>query len=519
MLQSRRYAHRQYRSLLVLELSMVDTASSCNITLKTCAGGSGGMVSKQPGVWEVSDPEQPPAGTSFPRRQPASAAMANDQLPLSVVVGSSGNAALFLAAVHTTLEPAVASASAALLLAKDDLAHYHSVGAAALAQAHSAAWAEVFAGGIEVGGNSTLAAQVNSSLYYLLSSVRGDWPWGVSEGGISSNSYNGHMFWSDGVMDGPLFAAISAPIANALMQYRIERLPAAEASASLNGFKGAYWPWQSAVTGFEQSCGNISLVDGPRSCYWMHELHVGADLALYFRMNYWRGGGNNLTYLNSTIYPLVSATADFFASRVNRTSSASNWTLNSVIGPDEHSYIKNGNTYTNYAAGQVMLFAVEAAVLLGLKPASLEEWRAKGSSMLVPLQTYCLSWPNASIEGCPAAEVVRIHPQYEGYHGEDINQADVALMQWPLHATMDPAVARDDLRYYARRSSGSDTKGFYTGDSSYAIAMLFMGQAEAAAAQFQLAFHHMVGAFNIWTETDPTVAHGTGHLNFLTGAG
>jgi hypothetical protein len=26
-----------------------------------------------------------------------------------------------------------------------------------------------------------------------------------------------------------------------------------------------------------------------------------------------------------------------------------------------------------------------------------------------------------------------VHPQYEGYHGQDINQADVVLMQWPLN--------------------------------------------------------------------------------------
>ena len=49
------------------------------------------------------------------------------------------------------------------------------------------------------------------------------------------------------------------------------------------------------MTGFEQSCGNISvaLIVGshPRvGCYWMHEIHVGADIALYFRLN-WRSCG------------------------------------------------------------------------------------------------------------------------------------------------------------------------------------------------------------------------------------
>ena len=58
-----------------------------------------------------------------------------------------------------------------------------------------------------------------------------------------------------------------------------------------------------------------------------------------------------------------------------------------------------------------------------------------------------------------------------------------------------------------------------TGDSSYAIAFLFAGQRDAAAAQLAFAFDHMLGDFNIWTETNPRVAahNGTGNLNFLTG--
>ena len=44
-----------------------------------------------------------------------------------------------------------------------------------------------------------------------------------------------------------------------------------------------------------------------------------------------------------------------------------------------------------------------------------------------------------------------------------------------------------------------------TGDSSYAIAFLFAGQRDAAAAQLAFAFDHMLGDFNIWTETNPRV--------------
>lgn len=86
---------------------------------------------------------------------------------------------------------------------------------------------------------------------------------------------------------------------------------------------------------------------------------------------------------------------------------------------------------------------------------------------------------------------------------------------------MDKKIARADLAYYAMRSSGADTKGFYTGDSSYAIAMLFNGERSAAQKQLAFAFDHQIGDFNIWTETNPKVAahNSTGNLNFLTGAG
>ena len=50
-------------------------------------------------------------------------------------------------------------------------------------------------GHIEVVGNLDLAQAVNASLYFIRSSIRPDWPLGLSPGGLASNSYNGHTFW------------------------------------------------------------------------------------------------------------------------------------------------------------------------------------------------------------------------------------------------------------------------------------------------------------------------------------
>ena len=53
---------------------------------------------------------------------------------------------------------------------------------------HEAAWkARWDQGRVEVGGNLGLAQAINSSMYFLLSSVRVDWPQGMSPGGLASD--------------------------------------------------------------------------------------------------------------------------------------------------------------------------------------------------------------------------------------------------------------------------------------------------------------------------------------------
>ena len=91
-------------------------------------------------------------------------------------------------------------------------------------------------------------------------------------------------------------------------------------------------------------------------------------------------------------------------------------------------------------------------------------------------------------------EGLRVHPEFDGYTTKvrpNINQADVALMQYPLGLQMDGEVAKNDLVFYQARSSGPSTAGFYTGDSAYSIAWLQLGNRSAADAQFDLAFEQL----------------------------
>lgn len=44
-----------------------------------------------------------------------------------------------------------------------------------------------------------MAAATNASYYYILSSVRSDWPYAPTPGGIATDGYNGHVFWDSEV--------------------------------------------------------------------------------------------------------------------------------------------------------------------------------------------------------------------------------------------------------------------------------------------------------------------------------
>jgi hypothetical protein len=46
---------------------------------------------------------------------------------------------------------------------------------------------------VDIGGNLNLAQVVNSGWYYIVSSIRADWPWSLSPGSLASNGYNGYV--------------------------------------------------------------------------------------------------------------------------------------------------------------------------------------------------------------------------------------------------------------------------------------------------------------------------------------
>ena len=255
------YAHRAQRNLLVLELAAEGLAAgeTCAVRLHNCSLGWGEVtdfdVTSGPSNSRLltvkSMAERSSTDAPLPKRPATEVGMAYQALPPTVTLQAAGAKTIFLAAFHTSLEPGLESHGAAAEAAAATLANATTNSSVStLRMSHNSAWDELWQGGIEITGNTTIASTVNSSFYYILAATRADWPYGLSPGGLARDDYQGHSFWDCETWMFPNLVALFPKEAHALAEYRSQRLPAALARARNHGYAGAMQPWESGLSGY-----------------------------------------------------------------------------------------------------------------------------------------------------------------------------------------------------------------------------------------------------------------------------
>jgi protein-glucosylgalactosylhydroxylysine glucosidase len=183
--------------------------------------------------------------------------------------------------------------------------------------------------------------------------------------------------------------------------------------------------------------------------------------------------------------------ADFWTSRVALDASGAGH-ITDVIPPDEYHDHVNDSVFTNAAAIMSLDAATPAAGFLGEKPDP--EWERVARSLVVLLD-----------------KARGIHPEFEGYKGDEIKQADVVLLGYPLGLNMTRKVRANDLDYYARRT---DADGPAMTWGMHSIGYLDLGRYDEAASLFNRSFANIKYPFGVWSETPKG-----GAPNFITGAG
>ena len=349
-----------------------------------------------------------------------------------------------------------------------------------LLQFHKKAWDDLWKSDIIIEGDARSQQDVHSMLYHLYAFTREGSALSPSPMGLSGLGYNGHVFWDTELWMYPALLLTHPELGKSLVEYRFQRLEAAKRNAFGKGYQGAMFPWESAATGVEET--PVWALSGP------FEHHITACVAIA-AWNYYCVTQDK-TWLREKGWPILSATADFWASRVER-NGPGRYDINNVVAADEWAENVNNNAFTNAAARANLRYATEAAKIIGAD--ADPDW------MHVAANIPILRFENG---------VTREH---ETYNGEKIKQADVNLLAYPLHEVTDPAAIKKDLEYYEPRVGAGPAMTHAIFSILYARA----GNGEKAFAAFTNGYRpNELPPFRVIAET----AGGTNPY-FATGAG
>ncbi|HEY2722763.1 MAG TPA: glycoside hydrolase family 65 protein [Chitinophagaceae bacterium] len=320
---------------------------------------------------------------------------------------------------------------------------------------HNQAWDSLWQSDIVIDGDDQSQQDIHSMLYHLYSFTREGTALSPSPMGLSGLGYNGHVFWDAELWMYPAVLVLHPEIAKSMLEYRFRRLDAAKRNAFSKGFKGAMFPWESAETGVEET--PVWALSGP------FEHHITACVGMAAWNYYCVTQDKN--WLREKGWPVLSATADFWASRVER-NGPGKYEIKNVVAADEWAENVDNDAFTNAAAKTNLQDATEAAKILGIAPDP--DWLNVANN--IPI----LKLDNG------------VTSEHGSYHGEGIKQADVNLLAYPLKQITDVSQIKKDLEYYESRVPNEGTPAMTQAIFSLLYARL--GDKEKAWHWFQDAY-------------------------------
>ncbi|PVX45385.1 trehalose/maltose hydrolase-like predicted phosphorylase [Flavobacterium sp. 103] len=315
---------------------------------------------------------------------------------------------------------------------------------------HKQAWAELWnTGDIQIEGDLDAQQRVRFALFNLYSYNRPETRESIAPMGLSSQGYNGHIFWDSELWMYPTLLALQPDMAKSCLDYRFDRLEKAKQKATIYGYKGAMYPWESDDTG-EEATPTWALTG-------IFEQHITADVAIAF-WNYY-SYTQDKTWLKEN-YKVLKETADFWVSRVIKNGDGSYSILN-VVGADEYAQHVDDNAFTNASTIEALKNTIKAATILNEPINSM--WLDVSNKLIIHSEN-------------------GITQNYKGYKGQMIKQADVNLLAYPLHVITDRKQIEKDLEYYTEKIDKKDGPAMASGVLSVLYARL--GDKDKAYAYF-----------------------------------
>eukprot|EP01147_Barroeca_monosierra_P000346 gene346-3710_t len=253
-------------------------------------------------------------------------------------------------------------------------------------------------------------------------------------------------------------------MAREVLQYRVARQDTAAQNARKNNFDGLMFPWESAFTGSEVDPAPETKI----------EEHIQGDIVLAFYQHWLLT--RDVIWLKNAAFPVIEGVAQFWASKAVKNNDSS-YSINDIMGPDEYHGPVNNSVYCNVIAQLSLKLAYDLAPLAG---------RTQNETFIHIAENLVILFDKEN----------QYHPEFQGYDGAKVKQADVILLGYPLNFNMSKTIRRNDLEFYAKVT---DQNGPAMTWSMFSIGYLDIGLDDIAESSL--------------------LAGGSGAQNFITGAG
>lgn len=201
----------------------------------------------------------------------------------------------------------------------------------------SAVWADRWKTDIEIDGPVADQQAIRSFLFYLRSGISRQSLMSIAPFGLSSDRYNGHIFWDADTWIFPVLALIDPETAARIPQYRINRLAVASYAATLANSTprqapSARFPWESSASGLEVAPGNFG-----------RELHITGDVARCVDQ------AEDLGLIAPAVGDQLIVAAGRYWLKTMASRPDGTWGIAAVMSPDEN-HVGDNDLYTNLIA-------------------------------------------------------------------------------------------------------------------------------------------------------------------------
>ena len=362
---------------------------------------------------------------------------------------------------------------------------------------NSAAWDDIWRGRIQVDAPVRWQAMLDAAYFYLQTSVHASSPASTSLFGLAYwpnyHYYRGHVMWDIEMFALPPLVLTNPEAARSLLEYRAERLPAARRNASMSGYRGAQFPWESSPRYGEESAPG----EGAASA---HEHHVSLDVA--FAFSQFLHATHDWEWGRKRAWAVLANVAAWITSRGVETERG--FEIHGVNGIAEREENVDNNAFVNMGAAVALREAVALARPLG--HAADPRWERLAHSIFLQIDRN---------------HVIRNHDQYRASE-EKGETPDAAAGLFPLTFECGAEVERATLEFYLRLADKyvgapmlSALLGVYAarlGDRELALELFERGYADFVIDPFALTTEYAPAVFPEQPVAGPFTANLGGFL-------